>query len=177
MTTGACLSFQCLFGLPVRNKTRNALMQADPDHAEGYMSRAHSLLDGLAALDASYTQTLASCVHTQFVTTHAAYGYVALRYGLTQIPIEGLSSEAEPTPSDLADIAREVKALGLGWVLVEPALSPRFAETLASEDNLQLRAIHPIESVTEQELSDFHDYMGLMQDNLDALSTALECAS
>ena len=55
----------------------------------------------LKALDRDYRGGLAHCVRDDIVTSHDAFGYLAQRYGLNQIPITGLSPEAEPSPKDL----------------------------------------------------------------------------
>ena len=57
------------------------------------------------ALDADYATGLADCASTDLVTSHAAFGYLAQRYGLTQRGITGLRPEDEPSPGALAEIA------------------------------------------------------------------------
>jgi zinc transport system substrate-binding protein len=156
---------------------RDSLVAADPNATDIYVANAADLLADLASLDAMYASRLAECTQRHFITTHAAYGYVADRYGLEQISIAGLTPEAEPSPRDLADLVEQVRALGLTHVLVEPSLSSRVAETLAAETNLGLLPIHQLESVTPDELSDHGDYLGLMRANLDSLTTALGCAA
>ena len=158
-------------------RLRDALVVADPDATDTYVANAADLLADLTSLDALYASRLADCAQRHFVTTHAAYGYVADRYGLQQIAIAGLTPESEPSPRDLADLVERVRALDLTHVLVEPSLSSRVAETLAAETNLDLLPIHQLESVTPDELADHGDYLGLMRANLDSLTTALGCAA
>ena len=45
----------------------------------------------------------------KFVTQHAAFGYLALDYGLIQVPIAGLSPEEEPSSGRLAELKEYVK--------------------------------------------------------------------
>jgi len=158
-------------------RLRDALVFADPNATDTYVANAADLLADLTSLDALYASRLADCAQRHFVTTHAAYGYVADRYGLQQIAIAGLTPESEPSPRDLADLVERVRALDLTHVLVEPSLSSRVAETLAAETNLDLLPIHQLESVTPDELADHGDYLGLMRANLDSLTTALGCAA
>jgi zinc transport system substrate-binding protein len=158
-------------------RLRDALVGANPDSTDSYVANAASLLDDLASLDAAYASRLADCPRRHFVTTHAAYGYLANGYGLEQISIAGLSPESEPSPRDLADLVEQVRSLGLTHVLVEPSLSSRVAETLAAETNLDLLPIHQLESVTPDELADHGDYLGLMRANLESLTTVLGCAA
>jgi zinc transport system substrate-binding protein len=156
---------------------RDALVSGNPDATDTYMANAAVLLDDLVSLDSKYALRLADCPLRHFVTTHAAYGYLADRYGLEQLSIGGLSPESEPSPRKLADLVEKVRSLALTHVLIEPPLSSRVAKTLAAETNLDLLAIHQLESVTREELADHGDYLGLMYDNLDSLTIALGCAA
>lgn len=45
------------------------------------------------------------------MTQHAAFGYLALDYGLKQVPIAGLSPEEEPSSGRLAELKEYVKKI------------------------------------------------------------------
>jgi zinc transport system substrate-binding protein len=102
---------------------RDALVSGNPDATDTYMANAAVLLDDLVSLDSKYALRLADCPLRHFVTTHAAYGYLADRYGLEQLSITGLSPESEPSPRKLADLAEKMRSLALTHVLIEPPLS------------------------------------------------------
>ena len=157
-------------------RIRDALIEADADNADAYRENAAAVVDELNTLHGEFTAGLASCAHDHFVTSHAAYAYLAARYNAEQIPVTGLSPEAEPSPRQLAAITDRVTELGLGYVLVEPVLSDGLAQTIASEAGIDLIPIHAIGSVTTDELEAHGDYFGLMRNNLASLKVALECA-
>ncbi len=157
-------------------RIRDAFVTVDADNAEGYRERADALIADLNELHSDFEAGLAACKHDHFVTSHAAYGYLAARYGIEQIPVAGLSPEAEPSPQQLAEITDEVTELGLSYVLVEPVLSQTLVETVARETGTELLPITPIESVTPEELEAHGDYFGLMRNNLASLRLALECS-
>ncbi len=156
-------------------RIRDAFVAADPANADAYRRRADELIARADALDAEFAESLGACKHEHFVTSHAAYGYLAAQYGLEQIAVAGLSADVAPSPQRLARVTDRVTALGLGYVLVEPVLSDRLAQTIARETGIELLPIHAIGSVTENELEAHGDYFGLMRDNLASLRTALEC--
>ena len=156
---------------------RDALATIDSANRERYHDNAAALIADLRTLHDEFTSGLASCRHDTFITSHAAYGYLAARYGLEQEGISGLTTTAEPSPQRLAEIVEEVKADGLGYVLVEPIVGDRLAQTVRRETGVELAPIHAIESVTQSEFDEHGDYMGLMRDNLASLRLALECAS
>ena len=156
-------------------RIRDALTQVDPDNSDEYATNASAVIAELQALDEEFQEQLAVCRHDHFVTSHAAYAYLANRYGAEQIPVAGLSPEVEPSPRQLAAITDRVVDLGLGFVLVEPVLSDGLAQTIARESNVELIPIHAIGSVTVGELEEHGDYFGLMRNNLASLVRALEC--
>lgn len=156
-------------------RIRDAVISADADNADGYRQRADELIAELNALEQEFAEGLAACKHDHFVTSHAAYGYLAAQYGLEQISVAGLSADVEPSPQRLAGVTDRVTELDLGHVLVEPVLSDRLAQTVARETGVELLTIHAIASVTDNELEAHGDYFGLMRDNLANLRIALAC--
>jgi len=154
---------------------RDALSSANPNGAAGHATNAQNLLTELSSLHQNFIVELADCALDSFVTPHAAFGHLAERYGLEQIPISGLSPEAEPGPTDLARIADTSRELGVRYVMVEPIISTSYAETLAREINAQLLPLHPLESLTLDESKRGDDYFSIMEANLSNLSMALEC--
>lgn len=90
--------------------------------------------------------------------------------------IAGLSPEVEPSPQRLASIADRIKELRITAVLLEPVLSGENERSLASETGAGIYKIHSIESVTQAELDEHGDYLGLMRDNLKSLRAAMECS-
>ena len=156
-------------------RIRDAFITVDAANAATYRQNADKLIADLNELDQGIAEGLGACKHDHFVTSHAAYGYLAAQYGLEQIALAGFSPQVEPSPQRLASVADRVTDLGLGHVLVEPVLSDRLAQTIARETDIELLIIHAIESVTANELEAHGDYFGLMRDNLANLRVALEC--
>jgi zinc transport system substrate-binding protein len=129
----------------------------------------------LRALDAEFRKGLADCGRRELVTSHAAFGYLAERYGLTQVPITGRSPEAEPTPRDLEDVVRRVREAGATTVVFETLVSPRLAETVAREVGADTAVLDPLEGLTDDEAAAGRDYFAVMRSNLAALRKGLGC--
>jgi zinc transport system substrate-binding protein len=55
-------------------------------------------------------------------------------------------------------------------------VSPRLAETLASEVGAKTMALNPLEGLTATQEKAGNDYVSVMRDNLANLRTALGCA-
>jgi zinc transport system substrate-binding protein len=129
----------------------------------------------LRALDAEFEDGLADCERHTFVTSHAAFAYLARRYGLKQVAISGLSPEIEPAPRALEGVVREVRRSGATTVFFETLVSPRLAETVAREAGARTAVLNPIEGLTEEQANAGADYFSLMRENLGALREALGC--
>jgi zinc transport system substrate-binding protein len=129
----------------------------------------------LRALDGEFRDGLSRCERHEIVTSHAAFGYLAGRYGLKQVAITGISPEAEPTPRDLESVVHEVRAVGATTVFFETLVSPRLAETVAREVGAKTAVLDPLEGLTEEEVAAGQDYFSVMRANLAALREALGC--
>ena len=147
-----------------------ALAQADPAHADDYAANLDTLNATLADLNTSYSTGLGHCERTTFVTSHAAFGYLADRYGLTQASISGVDPESEPSPAELAEVKKIVESTGTTTIFTEELVSPETAQAVAAETGAQTRVLSPIESAPEN-----GDYAGVMRTNLEELRTALSC--
>ena len=147
-----------------------ALAQADPAHADDYAANLDTLNATLTDLNTSYSTGLGHCERTTFVTSHAAFGYLADRYSLTQASISGVDPESEPSPAELAEVKKVVESTGTTTIFTEELVSPETAQAVAAETGAQTRVLSPIESAPES-----GDYAGAMRTNLEELRTALSC--
>lgn len=155
---------------------RDDLKAEFPESAEAFDKNAAAYIAKLEELDKAYDEALADPKQTSFVTQHAAFGYLALEYGLTQIPITGVSADSEPSAKRLAELADYVKANGVKYIYFEENASSKVAKTLADEVGVETAVLNPLESLTEQEIAKGADYFSVMRDNLEALLLTTETA-
>jgi zinc transport system substrate-binding protein len=143
--------------------------------ALGEQSRATALIGRLRTLDAEYRAGLAHCTHRDFVSSHAAFGYLAARYGLHQVPITGIDPESEPSPQTLKRLAELVRRLHIRDVFFEKLVSPKLADTVAREAGAHSALLDPIEGLTPSEQKQGADYFTIMRRNLAQLRETLGC--
>jgi zinc transport system substrate-binding protein len=129
----------------------------------------------LAQLDRDYRTGLANCERRQIVTSHAAFGYLARRYGLEQVPLEGLTPEAEPSAKDIEGLVERVRSSGATTVFFEPLISPKLAQTVAREADVGTADLDPLEGLSDERIVGGADYFSVMRDNLATLRKALGC--
>ncbi|MDX3576807.1 MULTISPECIES: metal ABC transporter substrate-binding protein [unclassified Streptomyces] len=148
-----------------------AFEKADPDHAADYRTNTATLVKKLGGLDAEFRAGLANTRTKVFVTTHAAFGYLAERYGLTEEAINGLDPESEPSAARVKELEKMARADGVTTVFYETLVSDKTAKTIAGDAGLKTDVLDPIEGITDK--SRGKDYFSVQQANLKALQTAL----
>lgn len=148
-----------------------AMAKADPDHAASYKKNAAELADRLHKLDGELAAGLENRRTDTFITTHAAFGYIADRYGLVQESIKGLSPEAEPSAARMQQLQDIAEDDDVTTVFFETLVSDKTARTLAGDLGLETAVLDPVEGVTDKSKGD--DYFEIMEANLVALRQAL----
>ncbi|MFE4357117.1 MULTISPECIES: metal ABC transporter substrate-binding protein [Streptomycetaceae] len=144
--------------------------KADPAHAEDYRKNTDELVGKLTALDQEFRDGLKDAGTRTFVTSHAAFGYLAEHYGLTQVAINGVDPESEPTPARLAAVQKAAKDNGVTTVFFETLVSPKLADTVAKDLGLKTAVLDPLEGVKDPAKD---DYLTVMKQNLANLQAAL----
>ena len=152
------------------DNVKKALIELDPANQATYEANAKKLQEDLTALDKEYKDGLAKLSDKTIVVQHAAFGYLANAYGLTQAAITGISSTAEPGAAELAAMQAFVKEHGTKVIYVEPSLNDAIAKTVASATNAELRPLRTLETVSSDELAKGADYLSIMRDNLASLT-------
>jgi zinc transport system substrate-binding protein len=143
--------------------------------ALGDESAAERMVGRLRDLDRTFRAGLAHCRRHSIVTSHEAFAYLAQRYGLRQIPILGLSPEAEPSPGELSHVTDRVRASDATTVFGESLLSPRLTDTVARETGARTAVLNPVEALTSRQEDRGDDYFTLMHRNLATLRAGLGC--
>ena len=143
--------------------------------ALGRPAAGRRLAKAIENLGREYEEGLRSCRRRRLVSSHAAFGHLAARYGLTVRSLAGTSPEAEPGPRELERLVDEVRAAGVTTVFTEPLVSDRLADTVAREAGVEVATLDPIEGLGEERLDAGEDYVSVMRKNLDALREALGC--
>jgi zinc transport system substrate-binding protein len=159
----------------IAGKIADSIIQIDPEHTEYYLNKKNDLVKKLTALDTAYKNGLASCNTKSIVTSHAAFGYMANRYGLTQVAITGISPDEEPSPKELTAVAMFAKKSNVKYIFFESLVSPKLSETVAREIGAQTLVLNPIEGLSNDEINLGKDYISEMYSNLTNLRLALQC--
>lgn len=150
-----------------------AFCRADPDHEKDYRANYEKYATDLDALDGEYRAALSSIENPYIVVSHEAFGYLCKAYGLRQIPIRGISADAEPDAARMREIIEMTGRYHVRVIFFEALGSPKVAEAIARETGCETKALHPIGGLTQEQIDAGEDYFSIMRSNLEALHYAL----
>ena len=138
------------------------LGELSPENAQAFTDSATALQTELEELDAELTDTFGAVSGEKpFITSHAAYVYLAERYGLHQIGITGVDPETEPSPQRLLALEQIVKEEDVSTIFFETSASPKVAQTLAQNLGIESEELDNLATHLNEE----SDYPQVMREN------------
>lgn len=153
---------------------RDQLVKEFPDKKEIFMANARAYLKQLRSLDQEYREAFDHSKRRIFVTQHGAFAYLALDYGLRQVSVTGVAGEQEPSAKKLAQLSDFLKRYQIPYLFRVENMSPAIARTLSDETGVEVKLLHPLESLTKKQQEDGESYVTLMRENLKYLKEATE---
>jgi zinc/manganese transport system substrate-binding protein/manganese/iron transport system substrate-binding protein len=171
--------FSTANAMTMTRNIRAALVQVDPAGAAVYEANTTAYLGKLAELDQYIKDQVATIPpeRRKVVTNHDAFGYYFDRYGLIFVGsiIPSLSSEAQPSAQDVAELIRKIRAEQVQAIFLESSINPALAKQVGDEagvrvvDTLYGDALGPPGSPGAT-------YEGMMRYNTDTIVPALKGA-
>jgi zinc transport system substrate-binding protein len=153
-----------------------ALSEVDPQNAEYYQSNLKAYQNKLAELDNNYKSTLSVCkTKTIVYGGHYAFGYMAKRYSLEYVAVQGFSPDAEPTAKDMIALTEQIRKNNIGYVFYEELTSPKIAETLSKETNAKLLLLNGAHNLAKADFESGASFISIMEENLKNLALGLGC--
>ncbi|GJE58759.1 metal ABC transporter substrate-binding protein [Methylobacterium trifolii] len=153
---------------------RDGLAKADPAHAEAYARNATAYIAELDRLEAEVRATIETIPpeHRRIITTHDAFGYFSSAYGLRFLAPQGVSTDSEASPRDVARIIRQIRRDKVPAVFLETVSDPRLMQQIARESGARIGG-----KVFSDALSGpsgpAPSYVAMMRSNLRAFAAAL----
>ncbi len=117
----------------VADRIANALIAADPNHAEQYRARLAAFIKRLDEKLVIWQKQLEPYKGTRVVAFHNSWPYFANRFNLTIDLFLEPRPGIPPSPAHLADIVGTMKREKVRVILVEPYQNRKTAETVASK--------------------------------------------
>jgi zinc transport system substrate-binding protein len=152
------------------------MAESDTLNHDLYISNGRNYSEKLKRLDQEFLTVLSNCESRQLVTGgHAAFGYMALRYGLEQVSVYGLSADAEPSPRHLSEIVSIVEKNHIKTVFSEELVNPRMAKVLSEETGTRVMVLNPAGNLTADQWQKNVNFLEIMKNNLETLREGLRC--
>ena len=119
---------------------RDGLTQVDSAGANIYDIHAKSYLVQLDALEKEVRAAIDKIPvdRRRIITNHDAFGYFGDAYGMEFIAPEGLSTDSEPSASDVAKIITQIRTQKIPAVFLENVTDPRLMQRIAEESGAKI---------------------------------------
>jgi len=147
---------------------KNTLVKLDEKNKDYYEENYKKFKDELENVYSEYKPKFDALNKKNFVTGHAAFGYLCRDFGLTQKSVENLFAEGEPTPKQLEDLVKFCKENNIKTIFSESLASPKVSQTLAKEVGAEVVPILTLESKEDDK-----DYIKSIKYNLDEIYRCL----
>jgi zinc/manganese transport system substrate-binding protein len=153
---------------------RDALETADPTDAGLFRANAERYLAELDDLDREVRAEIEKIPseRREVISTHDAFGYFARDYGVEFIAPLGVSTETEPSASDIARIISQIKSAHIPAVFLENISDDRLIRRIADETGARVGGTLVSDSLTEEN-GVAPTYIAMVRHNIKALTSAL----
>ncbi|MBW6408847.1 metal ABC transporter solute-binding protein, Zn/Mn family [Clostridium weizhouense] len=147
---------------------KDALIKLDEKNTQKYEENYKKFKDELNSLYNEYSGKFNQLEKKDFITGHAAFGYLCRDFGLSQKSVENLYGEGEPTPKQLEELVNFCKDNNIKNIFSESLASPKVSKTLASEVGADVVPIYTLESNEDNK-----GYIDAMRENLERIYDSL----
>lgn len=147
---------------------KNNLKKIDSQNSEYYEENYNNFISQIDDLYNEYKEKFDTLENKNFVTSHAAFGYLCRDFGLTQMSIEDLFGEGEVTPNTFKDLINFCKENNIDTIFMPEVASEELSKTLAKELSANVVEIYSLETIPK-DLS----YIEAMRKNLDMIYSNL----
>lgn len=121
-------------GIQMVKVIETALAKADPSNAALYAKNAQTIADRLTKVDGWIKTSIATIPANarKLITTHDALGYYSAAYGIpVEGALQGISTDEQPTPTQVKSLVDAVKAAQVPSIFAEKTVNPALIQTVA----------------------------------------------
>lgn len=141
-----------------------------------FADNTQTLVNNLSTIESSF-KSLSSCRGKEFITGHAAFGYLSSEFGLTNYSVNGPTTEGEPGSGRIAEIINLMKQHNLSVIYMDNLSTPKYAQVIADQVGAKIGILYTLENLTKEEWDRGETYLSLMGKNLNSLKAGLDCGA
>lgn len=152
-----------------------ALARIDPASASVYQANSAAYIGQLQALDAEASARFGAvaAAKRKVITAHDAFGYLGARYGIRFLAPQGVSTEAEPSAKQVAQLIRQIQRENIKAVFGENLGQPQLLAQLSRDAGVQVGATLYVDALSKPE-GPAGTYLQLMRHNIDQLAAGMQ---
>ena len=119
-----------------------ALSKADPAGGDVYRANTEAYVKKLQTLDAWAREQFAAIPlsRRKVITSHDAFGYLAAHYQIKFLAPQGVSTDAEPSAKEVAQLIRQIQREKIKAVFVENMSNPKLLAQLSRDAGVRVGA-------------------------------------
>lgn len=126
------------------NALSPVLMDRFPNKAEVIRQNSRDLIKDLMDADKIIMNEREAYSQPAIVTYHNSFHYFTRRYDIDYVGFVQASPGQEPSPKELNDLGKKIKAHKIKSIFIEPQMNPKSAEVLAKEFGIKLLTLDPM---------------------------------
>ncbi len=155
-----------------------ALAVALPESAAQIKARATHYLNKLDELDTLLRSEFGSipAARRRVITTHDAFAYFGAAYQIEFLPVQGWTTENEPSPAAVARLIQQARSAGVTAVFLENISDPRMMQQFARDTGLTVGGrLHSDALAPPGQPA--ATYLGMIRENADMLLGVMQPTS
>ena len=150
---------------------RDGLIKASPENKDYFNKNFENFAKEMKALQEKYRASFDKVERKEFVTGHAAFGYLCRDMGLYQESVEDVFASGEPSAKKMKELIDFCKEHKVKTIFTEDMVSPALSETLAREAGASTEVIDTMEGESEKPDMTF---LKRMEENLKKIEASLK---
>lgn len=147
---------------------KEAFVKADPANKDYYEKNCSDFIAELESIYNDFDKKFRAVPKKDFVTGHAAFGYLCHDFGLVQNSVTDIYAEGEPGARQLARLVEYCRENNVTTIFAEKTASSAVSRTLAREVGARVETIYTMESSEDNK-----SYLDRMKENLDKIYNSL----
>ncbi|MEO8013445.1 MAG: metal ABC transporter substrate-binding protein [Polaromonas sp.] len=152
-----------------------ALSQADPAGSPVYQANTDAYVKELQALDAWAGAQFASIAadRRKVITSHDAFGYFGAHYGIRFLAPQGVSTDAEPSAKNVAQLIRQIQREKISAVFVENMSNPKLLAQISKDAGVSVGQALYVDALSAAG-GPADSYLKLMRHNVTQLAAGMK---
>lgn len=151
---------------------RDGLIAADPDNAAAYRDNAARYINELKTADAEIRELLSGIpANATVITGHDSFGHFSAAYGLRFLSPVGLSTEAQPSAANLAQLIDIIREQNVRALFNENMTNPSMLRQLSEETGLPIAGTLYADALASD--GEASTYPGMLRHNARLIHEAL----